>query len=104
MHAALCREWKGRVKGRDLYDVIWFIARSTPLNLHYLEQRMVQSGHLKKSSPLTRQDLIQLLQQKIDTLDIASAKADIINFIKSPSQVEIWSKDFFYQVIDKIIT
>jgi hypothetical protein len=24
MHAILCRRWKGRVKGRDWYDLMWY--------------------------------------------------------------------------------
>ena len=33
MHAALCRNWKGRIKGRDWYDVIWYIQKEIPVNL-----------------------------------------------------------------------
>ena len=26
LHAILCREWKARVKGRDFYDFVWYLA------------------------------------------------------------------------------
>lgn len=37
LHAAIYRAWKHRVKGRDWYDLVWFIRRDTPLNLVYLK-------------------------------------------------------------------
>lgn len=30
MHAALCRNWQKRIKGRDWYDVIWYIQKKRP--------------------------------------------------------------------------
>ncbi len=103
-HAALCREWKGRVKGRDWYDLVWFVSRGIRMNLEYLEQRMRQSGFWTKTHNLTHNDLMNLFEQKILTLDIESAKADIINFIKDSSAVDIWSKDFFNQIAKAIKT
>lgn len=102
VHAALCREWKGRVKGRDWYDLVWFISRGIRMNLAYLEQRMRQSGYWISNQELTHKDLSKLFLQKIAMLDIDSAKADIINFIKDSSRVDIWSKDFFNQIIKEI--
>ncbi len=48
MHAVLCRRWKTRVKGRDWYDLVWYAAYHPQLHLGHLEQRMIQSGHLKE--------------------------------------------------------
>ncbi|MCH9632256.1 MAG: hypothetical protein S4CHLAM6_05870 [Chlamydiae bacterium] len=101
-HATLCREWKGRVKGRDWYDLIWFISRKVKLNLNYLEQRMRQSGYWTSKLKLTQADMITLFEKKIESLDIKSAKDDIVNFIKDSSQLELWSKDFFLQMVKKI--
>lgn len=101
-HAALCREWKGRVKGRDWYDLVWFVSRGVQINLIYLEQRMRQSSSWSSDRELTDVDLLNLFDQKIATLDVDSAKADVINFIKDSSMVDIWSKDFFKQIVRKI--
>lgn len=102
VHAALCREWKGRVKGRDWYDLVWFVGRGIRINLIYLEQRMRQSGFWTFPRQLTHEDLLHLFEQKITTLDVSSAKADVINFIKDSSALEIWSKDFFNQIVREI--
>lgn len=45
MHAVLCRKWKNRVKGRDWYDLVWYVTHHPRLHLAHLEQRMRQSGH-----------------------------------------------------------
>jgi predicted nucleotidyltransferase component of viral defense system len=102
VHATLCREWKGRVKGRDWYDLVWFVSRDIPVNLYYVEQRMRQSGYWNDARKMTREDLMNLFEAKIDRLDIESAKEDMINFIKDPMQISLWSKDFFHQVARRI--
>ena len=35
------------------------------------------------------------LLHRIETLDVAAAKADVIHFIKDPHVLEIWSKTVF---------
>jgi len=103
-HATLCREWKGRVKGRDWYDFVWFVSRDIALNINYLEERMRQTGHWRTKKKLTREDIIEHFDNKIESLDIESAKKDIINFIKDSSQIDIWSKEFFRDVVRRIRT
>ena len=41
--AALFRKWKHRVKGRDWYDVVWYIAKRVPLDLAHLVERAKES-------------------------------------------------------------
>lgn len=103
-HAALCREWKGRVKGRDWYDLIWFVSRKFSLNLAYLEGRMRQSGYWTLPRELTHDDVQILFEKKIESLDIASAKDDVINFIKDGRSLDLWSKDFFRHIAKEIKT
>ena len=53
LHAALYRAWKHRVKGRDWYDLVWFIRRDTPLNLTYLTKCMQNNKELEPNEVLT---------------------------------------------------
>lgn len=103
MHALLCRNWKKRVvKGRDWYDLVWYIRKKIPLNLNHLEQRMRQSGHLETATRLSEAHFHQLLREKIEQLDIQTAKQDVIAFVKSADQVEVWSKEFFFKLVPLI--
>ena len=102
MHALLCRQWKSRVKGRDWYDFIWFCREDIPLHLAHLQARMMQSHHWEKGKGLTETHFKRILKSKIESLNIQNAKIDIVRFIKNPSQLDIWSTDFFLSLIDKI--
>jgi len=106
VHALLCREWKsGRIKGRDLYDFVWFISQKIPLHLQYLAERMKQSGHLNLEFELDHSTAIKLLLEKFQAIDYSQAKSDFFPFIKEPGRVEIWSEDFFTSITrDKLLT
>jgi len=106
VHALLCREWKGgRIKGRDLYDFVWFISQQIPLNLQYLAERMKQSGHLNIEFELDHSTAINLLLEKFQAIDYSKAKSDIFPFIKEPGRVEVWSEDFFTSITrEKLLT
>ena len=103
MHALLFREYKVRVKGRDWYDFVWYVSRQIPLNLAHLEARMRQSGNWTKKEHLTKDEFLSLLKNKISHLNITAAIEDIQNFIKDQRSIEIWSKDFFLQIIPSIL-
>lgn len=105
LHAILCRDWKsGRVKGRDLYDYVWYLSRSTPLNIYHLGERMKQTGHMKLDERLTPQALGELLRDKFSSIDFAQAKLDILPFIKDPRTLDLWSADFFISITQDKLT
>lgn len=102
MHALLFRNWQTRVKGRDWYDFEWYVKNSIKLNLSHLAERMVESGHLKKGTLLTKELFKTLLDEKIDTLHVESAIAEVKPFIKDNSVFDFWSKDYFRLLASKI--
>ena len=69
MHALLFRRWVNRVKGRDWYDFVWFVAYHPVLHLHHLEQRMRQTGHWSGDAVLTPGAFLRLLHDTISRLD-----------------------------------
>ena len=103
VHALLFRKWKNRVKGRDWFDFEWYVRRSTPLNLKHLAIRAHQSGHIKTPS-LSKEELLTLFLDRIDTLDIDSARSDVERFITTPDEIEIWSKDYFRKLVEKALS
>jgi len=104
MHAILCRSWGKRVKGRDWYDLVWYVGREVPVGLKHLESRMKQTGHIKADASLTEKFLRQMLQERILSTDFNNAVNDVKNLLKDPSSLELWSDEFFRSVCDKIIT
>ncbi|MDD3603445.1 MAG: nucleotidyl transferase AbiEii/AbiGii toxin family protein [Sulfurovum sp.] len=108
MHALLCRAWATRPKGRDWYDLIWYIANDIPLDLHHLNARLqqsckwIESKNIPLENTIDREQLIELMRERIDHLDIDQAKQDIRPFIKNASELDIWSKDLFLEIITRI--
>jgi len=102
MHAVLCRKWGRRVKGRDWYDLVWFVGQDIALNLDHLTFRMRQTGHWPMESPLSREALRKMLRRAIDELDIQGAKRDVHPFVQDSSKLDVWSVDFFSSLVDII--
>ena len=97
MHAALFRAWKGCVKGRDWYDMVWFIRRKIPLNLTLFSKL---NG---KEEVLNREAFLKIAKERIDQLDIPSAIEDILYFVHEQEAIQrTWSKEFFLQWIANI--
>jgi len=102
LHAILCRQWKSRVKGRDWYDLVWYVANYPQVHLIHLEERMRQSGHWQQEGMLGKDELTNLLSDAVGTLDIEQAKKDVIPFIKNTETLDVWSRDFFQDVCSRI--
>lgn len=99
MHAALCKNWQKRIKGRDWYDLVWYIQNKIPVNLSHLRARMRQTNHLKPEEKLGEKELIERLHNKIDAIDWESAKSDVAMFITDKRRLDIWSPQFFHDMI-----
>ncbi|MBF0502942.1 MAG: nucleotidyl transferase AbiEii/AbiGii toxin family protein [Candidatus Riflebacteria bacterium] len=104
LHAVLCRKWKNRVKGRDWFDLVWYVSRRTPVNLSHLESRLRYSGDWPETPPLTRSDLIELLRSAARKLNVRQACQEVDRFVRDKTWLELWSQDFFLGVIDQIQT
>jgi len=99
MHALLFRKWKERVKGRDWYDLDWYIKKGIPVNLAHLAERARESGDWSEPS-LSKEQLHHLLIERIRSLDMNRVKEDVIRFIPNPQELDIWSPNYFEQLID----
>jgi len=102
MHAVLYRRWKNRVKGRDWYDLVWYISRHPELHLRHLEQRMRQTGEWNGTEGLTGEAFFKALHAVIDSLDINKAREEVLPFLKDPDALSIWSRDFFHDIVSRI--
>lgn len=102
IHAVLCRRWKTRVKGRDWYDLSWYLGRHPQVRLSHLEMRMRQSGDYGENRALDRERLIHLLTKAIERLDVDAARSEVAPFVRDKTALEVWSQDFFTQIIDRL--
>ena len=103
MHALLFRKWKNRVKGRDWFDLEWYIQKGVVLHLGHLQKRAAESGDWNQKK-LTRPQLIELLTQKINSVSFGNIRQDIVRFIPDVKVLDIWSPEYFLDLIQKIKT
>lgn len=99
MHALIFRNWKNRVKGRDWYDFEWYIRNNIPLNFNHFCERSYQFGSASRGS-ITPVLFKELLKAKIESTSIADVKADVAPFIKNQASLQIWSTNYFLQLVD----
>ncbi|MEZ5329276.1 MAG: nucleotidyl transferase AbiEii/AbiGii toxin family protein [Verrucomicrobiales bacterium] len=102
LHAVLCRNWKARVKGRDFYDLIWYLGRGIPCHLPHLQKRMEQTGHWDSAEALELPALKQLLRDRFQVVDFEQAKADVRPFIREDAELALWNGDFFTGLVDRL--
>lgn len=108
MHAILCTTWGNRPKGRDWYDLVWYLGQAVELDLVHLDARLKQSCKYLESKEvsipevLTEARIKELLFERIETLDVAKAKDDVQPFIQDKKELDLWSRDFFIAIIDNL--
>ena len=103
IHAVICRGWKNRVKGRDLYDFIFYISRNIPVNLTHLRERLLQTNTISETDEFDLNTVKEMLNKKFDNIDFEAAKKDVIPFIKDIQSLNLWNKDYFKVITSQII-
>lgn len=103
MHAVLCRQWKNRVKGRDWFDLVWYVARYPKMHLAHLEQRMKQSGHWDGKRALNEKEFRRIAHAAVNHLNVEQARREVEPFVKDPSILAVWSRPFFSEIVDRIV-
>jgi hypothetical protein len=90
LHAVLSRPW---AKGRDLYDLVWYLAdRTWPApNLDLLNAALAQTEW--KGLVLTAATWREQLRQRIDTLDWEKARADVRPFLERERDLDLVTKE-----------
>lgn len=101
LHALLFRKWKSRVKGRDWYDMEWYIRKGVPLNMHHFLQRAKETSDWEEEQ-ISQEQILQLLIAKIESVSFDSVKEDVVRFIADDKKLTIWSPNYFKDLIQKM--
>jgi predicted nucleotidyltransferase component of viral defense system len=102
LHAVICRAWQSRVKGRDLYDYIFYLSRGAAVNRIHLRERLIDSGYITSDAECSLDEIKRMLSERFDSIDYAQAKQDVTPFIHETSMLDIWSADFFKQITQEL--
>ncbi|MFK7807926.1 MAG: nucleotidyl transferase AbiEii/AbiGii toxin family protein [Saprospiraceae bacterium] len=101
MHALLFRKWKNRVKGRDWYDLEWYIKKGIPLDVDHFLSRAKDSKDWQEDN-ISNEHIIELLNTKIQSVSFSSIKEDVVRFIENDDGLNIWSPQYFKDLADKM--
>jgi hypothetical protein len=101
MHALLFRKWKQRVKGRDWYDLEWYIKKGVPLHLHHFLLRAQDTGDWTDPT-ISQEQFMELLHQRIDSVSFDNIREDIVRFIPDEKVLDIWSPQYFKDLVEKM--
>ena len=102
LHAVICRAWKNRIKGRDLYDYVFYLSRQTPVNLKHLNARLVDSGFEGAREDLALSEIKEILSRRFASIDYDQAKTDVLPFIRNPAALNVWSEAFFRSITENL--
>ena len=96
MHALVYRGWKNRVKGRDWYDLEWYVRHNVPLDFAHLAERVRQFNNVE----IRQEEFMAQLKERLLSANINQVKSDVLPFVRNPKELDIWSNDYFVQLAD----
>ena len=102
LHAVICRSWGNRIKGRDLYDYVFYLANNAAVNLPHLRAKLEDTGILSENDTFELNELQTMLKERFATIDFEQAKQDVLPFVADKSKLELWSKEFFIDITQNL--
>ncbi|GAC1422199.1 MAG: hypothetical protein NVS1B13_11600 [Flavisolibacter sp.] len=79
----------------------WYVKNNILLPWAHFVNRSIQSGDWNKVG-MTSEEFKKLLGDKIDQVSMKNIKEDIVRFIPADKLIEIWSKDYFKDLANRI--
>jgi len=98
--AALFRAWRTRTKGRDWYDLEWYVRNGFSCHLGHLVERCREVAPGTDLS--SREGLVSAFKRRIATIDFKTAREDVRPFLKDASCLDIWSREYFESLVERI--
>jgi predicted nucleotidyltransferase component of viral defense system len=104
LHALLCRRF---VKGRDWYDLLWYIKKKSNINYKLLKDALYQMGPYQGQDLklVDRDFVVRELSSKIKALDWKEVRRDVERFLK-PEELDtlkLWDEELFLEKVQKIV-
>jgi len=101
MHALMYRSWRNRVKGRDWFDFEWYVRNNASLDFNHYKERVSQLSP-QSEIPESIDEFKAGLRNRIDSIDYSLAKRDVAPFIADQSVLDIWSAEYFRELVELI--
>lgn len=94
LHACLYRKF---TKGRDIYDLIWYLGQKLNPNFTLLNHAIEQTTH--ENPQINEKNWKEFLLNKIEKVDFEAAKKDVEKFIIDKAELKLFNKKILKSII-----
>ena len=97
LHALITRSY---TKGRDWYDLVWYLSHRPPIqpNLTLLQNALNQTN---PDLQMNANNWVNLLQQKLDNLDMKALTDDVQAFLERPDDIALLTRENFETILNE---
>ena len=95
VHACFYRKY---TKGRDFYDLIWYLGKKIPPNFLLLNNAVKQTEG--KDPRITPANLRAFLAKKLARIDFAKARRDVERFLEDKSELRLFDRQLILSMLD----
>ena len=85
-----------------MFDYVFFIANDIKVNMNLLKNKLLESDYIKENDKFNIDILKEMLINKFNEINYDEAKEDVISFVKNSDSLDIWSKEFFISITNKL--
>jgi len=96
IHACFFRKY---IKGRDFYDLIWYLGKNVMPNFELLNNAIEQTE--KKRLDLNAKNFNDFLKENLTGVDFARVRKDVERFIEDKSELKLLNRDIILKVLNK---
>jgi predicted nucleotidyltransferase component of viral defense system len=94
LHSVLCRKF---VKGRDYYDLIWYLSKTITPNFRKLNNAITQTKN--KIEKIDEKNWKEVLLKRLKKINFPHAKKDVERFLMNPEEGKLLSFENFEKLI-----
>lgn len=94
MHACFYRKY---VKGRDFYDLLWYVVSKIKPNFVLLNNAIEQTQ--KHNPGISESNFEEFLSAEMEKIDFGEVKRDVSPFLENPDELQFLEKDIIKKAI-----
>lgn len=97
LHACFFRPY---TKGRDFYDLFWYLGRRMKPNFHLLNRAIEQTEG--KKLMLSESNFTDFMKRELAPIDFAKVRRDVERFLEDKSELEHLRADYFLGMVERL--
>jgi predicted nucleotidyltransferase component of viral defense system len=94
LHACFFRKY---TKGRDFYDLLWYLGKREVPNFKLLNNAIEQTEH--KKAKVNEDNFKEFLKESLAKIDFAQAKKDVARFIEDKNELKLIDKNTILKLV-----